>query len=414
MKKRLLCAALLLALTACAPSPSPTPTSAPADGSVPVRTDWSKLSDRETPVGSRWYEGYVDELRPGADYGMLIPYVGRRLSNEWPAEDGFLYGLMTREGAVVTDPVFPEIVRPGYWLGEDWCTHPLLVLTRRGEEGREIAVAAADGSWITGFDYRGVRPCRDGLVLWGGAGFTLMDPDGRILGTYSREDMGITEQEYEMACSDLIYGFGIGGQWQGDAVALGWTGANGDFLKVFHPSTGETEAIFSSTWDRNWQESYAPRWQVEETGNGAFLLGGGERYPIPAAWTGSWLEPHGPILLFDNHQGAGDVRTGEVLLPSREMRTVGWSADKLLGDDARGMLFCYDRSGEKTRCAWYWPDGTEITLLRNWADGTWAHRSRRCALVGGLVERLDLNMAEYSDPVTGVCVFRTALGYEAD
>ena len=87
--KRLLpiCAALLLALTACTPPAEPSPgpggvqTPRAAESPVPsqgltVRTDWSKLEPRPDPlprVGSRWYADYTADLIPGRTTGNSSP-----------------------------------------------------------------------------------------------------------------------------------------------------------------------------------------------------------------------------------------------------------------------------------------------------------------------------------------------------
>ena len=68
---------------------TPVPSSAPAGTEAPtVCTDWSKLGARETPaspVGTRWYADYTDTLLPRDDYGMLVPYAGLRLMDDWPS-----------------------------------------------------------------------------------------------------------------------------------------------------------------------------------------------------------------------------------------------------------------------------------------------------------------------------------------
>lgn len=54
-------------------------------------------------VGTRRDEGYMDTLKAADDYGLLVPYAGRRLMDDWPAATGCLYGLMTLDGMAVTD-----------------------------------------------------------------------------------------------------------------------------------------------------------------------------------------------------------------------------------------------------------------------------------------------------------------------
>ena len=142
-----------------------------------VQVDWSRL-EGEKPVrqpdldGGRWYEGYTDRLIPVEDYGPLVPYVGaltysfstwtdnsgqiQHYYSPWPDT---LYGLMTQEGKVVTDPVYLSAGQAEFsWQNESF-TLPVLLLSRAKEEwkdfcnGRRYAVAAQDGSWITGFEF---------------------------------------------------------------------------------------------------------------------------------------------------------------------------------------------------------------------------------------------------------------------
>ena len=113
MRRQLPVLLLALLLTACAGTQVPEEMPEPG---VQVHTDWSHLGERAEPlptVGGRWYADYTDRLIPRKDYGMLIPYAGLRLQDHWPAMDGCLYGLMTRDGRVVTDPVYSRASRPG-------------------------------------------------------------------------------------------------------------------------------------------------------------------------------------------------------------------------------------------------------------------------------------------------------------
>ena len=104
-----------------------------------VRADWSRLEGREKAAqpdrdGGRWYASYTGELIPGPDYGELIPFVGAQVYNfneyeyqgqpqawysNWPNP---LYGLMTREGRIVVDPVYNSAYGANwYWQGKN---HP--------------------------------------------------------------------------------------------------------------------------------------------------------------------------------------------------------------------------------------------------------------------------------------------------
>ena len=66
-------------------------------------------------TGTRLSEGYMGELKAADDYGLLVPYAGRRLMDDWPAATGCLYGLMTLDGVAVTDAVYSTVYYPSCW-----------------------------------------------------------------------------------------------------------------------------------------------------------------------------------------------------------------------------------------------------------------------------------------------------------
>lgn len=60
---------------------------------------------------SRYYEEYTDKLIAADNYGELVPYIGRMLTNkesDWDYEDA-RYGLCTLDGRIVTDAVYDYI-----------------------------------------------------------------------------------------------------------------------------------------------------------------------------------------------------------------------------------------------------------------------------------------------------------------
>ena len=177
MKNR--CLALLLStllLAGCAPSGSAA-SSAPAEGkgASGVQVDWSRLEERTGRLpdtdGGRWYPDRTDRLIPGPDYGLLVPYVGgqaysfnrwewegevQEYFSDWPTA---LYGLMTREGKIVVDPVYQHVTPYTCRQGGEDLALPVLLLARVDEawkdsnSGLRYAVAAEDGSWMTDFAF---------------------------------------------------------------------------------------------------------------------------------------------------------------------------------------------------------------------------------------------------------------------
>lgn len=133
----------------------------------PVQADWSKLTADEParPLYS-WYEPRSADgrLQAQPDYGALLKYVGTVSTVRYLIDRLPLYGLVTADGRVVTEPVYASIGFYGdHFLvlleGEvtgyrdtDWGREP--------EGGFRYTVAAADGSWV-----RQVGVCYDVLLL---------------------------------------------------------------------------------------------------------------------------------------------------------------------------------------------------------------------------------------------------------
>jgi hypothetical protein len=254
--KRVLPAALALCLllTACAPQTEETePTEEAEDSGLLVHTDWSQLGQREelpSPVGTRWYEDYTDHLIPRDDYGTLIPYAGLRLMDDWPASDGCMYGLMTQAGQVVTDPVYSTVSCPGYGSQR----FPLLILRQKtsasdGAEDGVYAVAASDGSWCTPFLYRAWDANSQGLLLFQEDSVTVMTSEGEIQRTWTVEEMGISQEDFDSILSDLTWYEGPGGQRSGDYMALGWE-PESDYtnIRCFDLVSGDIQIFTTEEW----------------------------------------------------------------------------------------------------------------------------------------------------------------------
>lgn len=372
MRRWVLPLILCLVLCACggaeqAPLERPSVPAVEESNGAAVWTDWSKLGDRPVPpetVGTRWYEGYTGELIPREDYGPLIPYAGLRLMDDWPAADGCLYGLMTREGAVITDPVYSAVYSPGGYGEEGSFTLPLLVLSR-GDETVDpetwdpviLAVAAIDGSWCTPFQYRAVCVSSEGLLLFQEDGFTDMSIDGTIHRIWTAENAGISREEFDTMLKELSWGEGWAGERRGNYMALGWE-LEGDYdrLRCFNLESGGIRVFSEEEWDA--LVSY-PEWTDE-------------------------------ILAVPDAQ---------------------FLQDQLLGPGAPGLLALTDYSEEDdTVVTYYREDGTPLPELTQ-KGGHWY---QRVSVVSGLIEVLDLNTAAYYDLETLECVFRTYLNYEGD
>ena len=181
----LICAALLpvLLLAACgipaastpqhteaAPSPTssaaaPPVSPAPTDWHSGVHTDYSGLTPYTPPEENytRLKAGPMLELQPSGDYGMLMPYVGASLYGDSGYLAFNLFGLVTVDGVIVTDPIYAEVYRGSYFNYGDYSSNtvPAYALIRLADEidmdnpwdNQRYAACALDGSWITGYDY---------------------------------------------------------------------------------------------------------------------------------------------------------------------------------------------------------------------------------------------------------------------
>lgn len=323
-------------------------------------------ASRSVPlVGSRMYEGYTDHLIVRDDYGMLIPYAGQRLADDWPAATGCTYGLMTSDGVAVTDPVYSRVTRPGYYTDGVLHTLPLLVLTQGYKDGGSdwvtgrIAVAGADGSWCTGFDYDFMVASRYGLVLFTETELTLMAPDGSIEAVMTSEDMGITQEEWYSMRNEARDGVGYGGQRLGDYLSISATdeGNYSYIVKCYDISSGELLTMPLDDW-----------WDMYEE-----LSEAGQEYESP-------VENAYPLT------------------------------DVLLGDGTPVLLERSEYTDAGLVRTYYRGDGTPLPELTQYGY-VWY---QQVSFVGGLIEVLDLNTASYYDPDTMECVFRAYLNYEMD
>lgn len=369
MRRALFPLLLCLLLCACAtvsPEPQGEPPEAiqPAEESGPaVYTDWSKLGRREPlpeTVGSRWYGDYMDELLPRDDYGPLVPYAGLRLMDDWPAATGCLYGLMTQDGVVVTEPVYGRITCPNGLSQSGPYALPLLVLKRFDETSEDdwdpaaYAVAARDGSWCTPFDYCGYSHSEQGLLLFRQDSVTVMAPDGEILRVWTVEEMDVSQKVFDDVLGNVVWSEGFGGLHKGDYMAIDWVD-NGAYDRVlcFDLVNGGLAEV--------------PETQLFAD------------YP-------EWERPPSPV-------------------PDANFRP-----DSVLGVDAPGLLQKSDYSGDRPVTTYYREDGTPLPELTDNGERWY----RQVNLIDGLVEVLDWNTATYYDLETWECVFRTYLSYEGD
>ena len=262
---------------------------APSEPAGPtVQADWSKLLGNDSAIqpdvdAGRWYEDYTDHLIPSPDYGELVPYAGANVYsfNIWTDQNGQeqtwssnypspLYGLMTREGKIVTDPVYMHAGQLDfYWQGESILL-PVLSLSRASEEwmdfnnGQRWAIAALDGSWCTDFEFW-MSTCRETeLLLIGPAGLTWMDPVSAARVDWDWEFLGIDEEDLSRITEEIMWLFGF--QWTHKGVFLGTIygedGKGTGQVRLFDPETLAVSLISMEEWDAILNEW----WNLRSTG----------------------------------------------------------------------------------------------------------------------------------------------------
>lgn len=315
-------------------------------------------------VGARLSEGYMGELKAADDYGLLVPYAGRRLMDDWPAATGCLYGLMTLDGVAVTDAVYSNVYYPSYYENYEQHPMPLLALVQGQESNRtdgfeeRYTVAAADGSWIMEEQYSVVSANRHGLLLFGDDTLTVTDTAGNVTQKISYQEMGLSDEEAGRMISGIMWGYDTVGSRRGERIATAWTDEdNNQNIRYYDLSTGERGEM---TWDAFYD--------LEEDNTDDY------EKPVYA------VENANPVV------------------------------DEVLGSDAPGLLSVYDADENGVVLRYYREDGTPIESLTMYGEKWY----QQAALCGGLIEVLDLNTAAYYDLETMDCVFETYLGYEAD
>jgi hypothetical protein len=157
-----------------------------------VRADWSVLTPYVAGKMSYSYftpYGGKDGLQPNPNYGPLLPYIGAEMSLSGYVMDVIpLYGLVTTDGRIVTDPIYTEVLTT---------YGPFLLLYRASqtEVHTSVTIAARDGSWARDAgDWREFIPIDDPkrpqlAVSQGDGSVIMLDADGAVTARISRETL---------------------------------------------------------------------------------------------------------------------------------------------------------------------------------------------------------------------------------
>lgn len=160
-------------LTGCGALASSTPAKNPEPQAVPpVYTDWSKLTPYEPDTAKALYSKFKpyqgDALTARDDYGPLLPYLGAEPAISSYITDRLpLFGLVTADGRVITEPVYANIYAITDYSGNPPVSAPFLILQKGGPDGGTgngmmsqageflCTVAAPDGCWVRDFGIAG-------------------------------------------------------------------------------------------------------------------------------------------------------------------------------------------------------------------------------------------------------------------
>lgn len=202
------------------------PAPAESESLSPVFTDWSVLTPYE-PVEERYtrrHEEFTDRLTAADDYGLLLPYIGKQVWLTGYIDSPFLYGLITRDGEIVVDPVYTYVYHLSY--GSDIL--PVLSLGHYGSgvDGQRhtvTVVAAADGRWVAEGDFRRVNAA-DGqtiVALSADGTLTALDMEGNTRCTFTPREMEfVTGLGFDWKAYAAAYDYGYFIDWVGGIGCL--------------------------------------------------------------------------------------------------------------------------------------------------------------------------------------------------
>ena len=208
-------------------SPAATASEAPApavtDWHSGVKTDYSGLTPYQPPeeLCTRLTEGPMPELKPSADYGKLLPYVGAALYGDSGYLSFNLFGLATERGVIVTDPVFARAFQGSYYDDSEYSSTyvPAYALVRLTEpvklddpwNSNRYAACALDGSWITAFDYTSIT-FTDKVIIamrsYEKNDVDVLDYSGRLL--YNSASLGCFDLLQPQTGYSFLNGYGDG------------------------------------------------------------------------------------------------------------------------------------------------------------------------------------------------------------
>ncbi len=337
------------------------PASAPEGSPARVIRDWLLSEDGQRLAAGQGYVSVLDLPTAPRD---PAPEVGTRLFPEFtgelvPGSYGLLIpyaGRRLSANEFVTTGCLYGLMTPEGAVVMDpvctdvWACGDVLVLTEVVDGETSAAAAALDGSWWTGFEYLAASGWNDGVILYKEDSVTLLRRDGENLGAFTMQDLGITVEQLAVMRQGALEGGG--GEWLGDKIS------------VLYQFDGEDGGVlYFDLTDRQLHEMSMDDWALLYPSRPEKIP------PVENAW---------------------------------------YVYDELLGEDAPAILASPDPETYAT--SYLYADGTPIPGLASVPLSP----TQSVRLLGGLIEHLDVNVAEYFDLDTMEVVFRTYLGFGED
>ena len=273
-------------------------------GAANIRADWSVLTPYVAEKTSySYFSPYSGKngLTPNDNYGPLLPYIGAEMTLSGYVLDAVpLYGLVTTDGRIVTDPIYSEVLT-NYG--------PFLLLYRASETEihTRATIAAPDGRWVhDAGDWREFVPLDDAenprlAVSHADGSVTIYDADGNVTAEFSHETLAPFLGE------DYIWGDPIIGYVEGCALSY----EHGCLTAAFYdeaspwgnywryecfldPDSGAVTDRPPARWtpDTDWNYANPPEFvgycypeEVEDLTNGTLYYAA---YPDCAEMNGDW------------------------------------------------------------------------------------------------------------------------------
>lgn len=315
MKKSIIAVILLIAavmfVSACKDDKSPY---IPDMYDVPVPTmAWNVHADFDilTPYDpgamyTRLHAGAMPELIASDDYGLILPYISGNI-----LADGSMgrlkYGFVTIDGIIITDLVFDLIERSYtyHWEYIYQMAYKLSISTPGDNDiwymQSKYAACAADGSWVTPFEYVEIIFSNNYIFLirdYETADIDIYDYDGNFL-------RNMLENEWVKYITENI--------WAADIVysvydGSGWVTVQSPYGNLAYVDIMTGEATYAQSADyyyvNNFSEGLAGIWVTGDDDRGSMLWG--------------YINEDFEYVIEPKYMQAGDFLDGKALVSTQD------------------------------------------------------------------------------------------------